>query len=245
MTWNVNGLRSALKKGLPEVVQEVRPQVVLLQEVRAFPEDLPAPWANPPRWHVVWNPAEKPGYSGTAIWSRSPIEVLETGLGGPDQEGRVIVARTGGVVVGCLYLPSGSSSEARQKVKDQMLEEFTAWAEPWRKKPNRSAWQETSTSPPPNVTSSTGRATKRQVVFYPMNALGSPTCCNADGTTPCVIKQVNATVRTPGGRIVDKLVRWIGDGGSITGSSTTQPSASVLAPPSTENTVSVCRTTPP
>ena len=44
------------------------------------------------------------------------------------------MARTGGVVVGCLYLPSGSSSEARQKVKDQMLEEFTAWAEPWRKK---------------------------------------------------------------------------------------------------------------
>ena len=91
-----------------------------------------------------------------------------------------------------------------------MLEEFTAWAEPWHQKPNRSAWQETSTSPPPNVTSSTGRATKRQVIFYPMNAPGSPTCCNADGTTPCVIKQVNATVRTPGGRIADKLVRWIG-----------------------------------
>ena len=40
-----------------------------------------------------------------------------------------------------------------------------------------------------------------------MNASGSPTCCNADGTTRCVIKQVNATVRTPGGRIVGKLVR--------------------------------------
>ena len=134
MTWNVNGLRSALKKGLPEVLQKIRPQVVLLQEVRAFPEDLPSPWANPPRWHVVWNPAEKPGYSGTAIWSRTPIEVLERGLGGPDQEGRVLVARTGGIVVGCLYLPSGSSSEARQTVKDRMLVEFTTWAEPWRKK---------------------------------------------------------------------------------------------------------------
>ena len=74
MTWNVNGLEAALKKGLPEVVQEVRPQVVLLQEVRAFPEDLPAAWANPPRWHVVWNPAEKPGYSGTAIWSARPLK---------------------------------------------------------------------------------------------------------------------------------------------------------------------------
>ncbi len=134
MTWNVNGLRSALKKGLPDVLQQVRPQVVLLQEVRAFPEDLPAPWASPPRWHVVWNPAEKPGYSGTAIWSRSPIEVLERGLGGSDQEGRVVVARTAGVIVGCLYLPSGSSSEARQSVKDHMLKKFTTWAEPWRKK---------------------------------------------------------------------------------------------------------------
>ena len=136
MTWNVNGLRSALKKGLPEVLRKIRPQVVLLQEVRAFPEDLPEPWAAPPRWHITWHPATKPGYSGTAIWSRFPIDVLEYGVGddGEDEEGRVIMARTGGVVVGCLYLPSGSSSEARQAVKDQMLKQFTSWAEPWRKK---------------------------------------------------------------------------------------------------------------
>ena len=135
MTWNVNGLRSCSQKRTSDRRKDFLKSCrrfgrksFCCKRFERFPEDLPAPWANPPRWHVVWNPAEKPGYSGTAIWSRSPIEVLETGLGGPDQEGRVIVARTGGVVVGCLYLPSGSSSEARQKVKDQMLEEFTAWA---------------------------------------------------------------------------------------------------------------------
>ena len=226
-------------------MQKIRPQVVLLQEVRVVSEDLPAPWADPPRWHVVWNPAEKPGYSGTAIWSRSPIEVLGTGLGGPDQEGRVIVARTGGVVVGCLYLPSGSSSEARQKVKDQMLEEFTAWAEPWRKKAEPVCLAGDFNVAPTERDIFHWKSNQKTSGFTPMNALGSPTCCNADGTTPCVIKQVNATVRTPGGRIAGKLERWIGDGGSITGSSTTQPSASVLAQLSTENTVSACRTTLP
>ena len=197
----------------------------------------------------MWNPAEKRRpYSGTAIWSRSPIEVLETGtVGRPaikiERKSRVIVARTGGVVVGCLYLPSGSSSEARQKVKDRMLEEFTAWAEPGvaslgrRTRSNQTNLRKRTKKTEPVCLAGDFNVapTERDIFTTPAawksnvgpkdewtgkipsprrrgsspakshfdHALGSPTCCNAGGTTRCVIKQVNATAlrsMSPGGR---------------------------------------------
>ena len=99
-----------------------------MQEVRALPEQLPEEWAAPDGWHVHWHPAEKRGYSGTAIWSRTPIEILGTGLDGDDPEGRIVRALTDGVEVVSVYLPSGSSSVVRQQVKEDWMEEFAPWA---------------------------------------------------------------------------------------------------------------------
>lgn len=127
-TWNVNGLRAAIKKGFAAAIAAVEPDVLLLQEVRALPEQLPAEWANPAGWHVFWNPAERLGYSGTAIWSRTPIKIIGTGLGADDPEGRVVHATTNGIDIVSIYLPSGSSSEIRQGVKERWMTEFTPWA---------------------------------------------------------------------------------------------------------------------
>lgn len=127
-TWNVNGLRAALRKGFAEILDQLAPDVLLLQEVRALPEQLPEEWAAPDGWHVHWHPAEKRGYSGTAIWSRTPIEILGTGLDGDDPEGRIVRALTDGVEVVSVYLPSGSSSVMRQQVKEDWMEEFAPWA---------------------------------------------------------------------------------------------------------------------
>ena len=110
------------------------------------------------------------------------------------------------------------------------------------KNPNQSALPATSTLPPPNETSTTGRATRRPVDFFPTNAPGLPICCNADGTTRCVMRLANGMVRTPGGPIADKLVHWIGDGGLTTGCSTKPPSKDALDRTSTDNTVSACQT---
>jgi exodeoxyribonuclease-3 len=128
-TWNVNGLRAALRKGFLEHLVAVSPDVLLLQEVRATPDQLPEEIRQPDGWHVVWNPAERPGYSGTAIWSRFPIEVHSCHVSRrkPDVEGRLIEATTGGLKVACVYLPSGSSSPERQAVKDQWLKVFRRW----------------------------------------------------------------------------------------------------------------------
>ena len=128
-TWNVNGLRSALAKGFKKHIRKIKPDVLLLQEIRVHPIQLPRNWAAPRGWHVHWHPAEKKGYSGTAIWSRHPIEDIRTGLEGPDPEGRVIRATIQGVRVICVYLPSGSSGDHRQQVKEAWMDRFMPWTE--------------------------------------------------------------------------------------------------------------------
>ncbi len=128
VTWNVNGLRAALRKGFPEFVEKLAPDVLLLQEVRSTPDQLPPEWAAPKGWHVVWHPAEKLGYAGTAVWSREPIDDVIRGADAPDPDGRVLRVRTGGVEVVSVYLPSGSSSPERQVYKDAWLSPFAAWS---------------------------------------------------------------------------------------------------------------------
>ena len=92
VTWNVNGLRAAIRKGFQRHLDVIQPDILLLQEVRARPEQLPVEFQQPDGWHVVWNPAVRPGYSGTAIWSRTPINVLNLALSpkDTDDEGRNI-----------------------------------------------------------------------------------------------------------------------------------------------------------
>lgn len=130
-TWNINGFRAAAKKGLLEQVKRLNPDVLLLQEVRALPHQLDPLHAAPDGWHVHWHPAQKPGYSGVAIWSRHPLKIECVGLAndGSDHEGRLVVTRVGPVRVASVYLPSGSSGEHRQAEKDRWLAAFLPWCE--------------------------------------------------------------------------------------------------------------------
>ena len=128
-TWNVNGLRAALRKGFAQHVERIAPDVLLLQEVRALPEQLPNEWINPRGWHVHWHPAERKGYSGVAIWSRHRFEVLGAGIHETDPEGRILQVDVNGVRVVNVYLPSGSSSEVRQKIKEDLwMARFLPWS---------------------------------------------------------------------------------------------------------------------
>lgn len=126
-TWNVNGLRAALRKGFADHLERLGPDVLLLQEIRVTPDQLPATWRAPEGWYVLWHPAEKAGYAGTAVWSRHPIEEVGRGLDGDDPEGRVLTVRTGGVEVVSVYLPSGSSGPERQAAKEVWMAQFADW----------------------------------------------------------------------------------------------------------------------
>ena len=101
---------------------------MMLQEVRALPEQLPDAWCEPEDWHVLWHPAEKKGYSGVATFSRTPLKQIATGIDGADDpEGRVLFTRTDDVDLLNIYPPSGSSSDAaRSRAVDGCVPPFAA-----------------------------------------------------------------------------------------------------------------------
>ena len=126
VTLNLNGLRSALKKGLLPWLEQQQPDVVLLQEVRAPP--MPEVFG-PLGYQSLWHPATKAGYSGVALLSREALTDVVVGIGDApfDDEGRLISGVLGGVRYASLYLPSGSSGEARKNFKNRSLPLLTAW----------------------------------------------------------------------------------------------------------------------
>lgn len=115
ISWNINGLRAVLAKGLlQKFVRDEQPDLLLLQEIKARPEqvELPSELAG---MHAVWNPAERPGYSGTLTLSKMPFDDARTELGVPelDGEGRVVTTRHGGLTVVNVYTPNSGDGLRR------------------------------------------------------------------------------------------------------------------------------------
>lgn len=113
LSWNVNGLRACARKGFSDWLSRCRADLVGLQEVRAHPAQLPERLADPPRWWARFAPAERPGYSGVALFARRAPDEAWEGLGEPafDAEGRFQCARLGRLVVANVYFPNGSGRE--------------------------------------------------------------------------------------------------------------------------------------
>jgi exodeoxyribonuclease-3 len=126
---NLNGLRSAAKKGVLEWLPSLDADVVCVQEVRMQEHQLTEPMRHPAGLHPVWHFAERPGYSGVGVWSRRPPDRVRTGLGWDeaDAEGRLLQADFGRTSIVSLYLPSGSSSEERQAFKYRYMDRLGEW----------------------------------------------------------------------------------------------------------------------
>jgi len=126
ITLNVNGIRSAAKKGLIRWLAAQRADVVCLQEMKAQESDLDDGLHVPKGYMPFYALAEKKGYSGVALYSRrAPDEVIR-GFGTHefDSEGRYLEARFGELAVISMYLPSGSSGPHRQASKFRFLDAF-------------------------------------------------------------------------------------------------------------------------
>jgi len=118
-TWNVNGIRSAIRKGAFEWVNSYGPDILCLQEVKARRDQLDGGEGDMAGYLCYWNAAEKPGYSGVAIYSRyKPLEI-KTGLGDQrfDCEGRVIRLRFPKFLLYNIYFPSGQRGHDRVAFK--------------------------------------------------------------------------------------------------------------------------------
>ena len=81
VSWNVNGIRACTKGGLLKWIQSEKPDVLCLQEIKAKPEQLESELRDPKNYFSIWNPAQKPGYSGTAIFTKKEPLSVECGLG--------------------------------------------------------------------------------------------------------------------------------------------------------------------
>ncbi len=121
---NCNGIRSAHQKGLFTWLSRQRADVLCLQEIKAQTEQLTDAIKQRRGWHSYFMPAEKPGYSGVAVYSRHEPDNVVYGFGNEtyDREGRYLQLDFGNLSIASLYLPSGSSSEARQQVKFEFLD---------------------------------------------------------------------------------------------------------------------------
>ena len=135
VSWNVNGLRAAIRKGIDGYFEDLKADVVMLQETRTLEEQLPKDWAWPTGWDVTLHPAEKKGYSGVATASTTAHAVVARGKGGvldpSDSEGRVLVCEVNGVVCVNTYLPSGSNKDERQTFKEGWMEEWRHFIRPY------------------------------------------------------------------------------------------------------------------
>lgn len=125
-TFNCNGIRSAARKGFFDWLAHESPDIVCLQETKAQEHQLCEGPFYPEGYHCHYFDAQRPGYSGTAILSRYPPDRVIRGFGWElaDAEGRYLQADFGQLSVISLYMPSGSSGEARQQVKFEFLDRF-------------------------------------------------------------------------------------------------------------------------
>lgn len=114
ISWNVNGIRALLKKGFLDFLEEQRPDLLLLQEVKANHDQVEYDFAAA-GWEVCWNGAQKKGYSGVAILSRTAALSVRHGMGlpGHDDEGRVLTTEFEDFFVVNVYTPNAQDDLRR------------------------------------------------------------------------------------------------------------------------------------
>lgn len=114
LSWNVNGIRAVLGKGFPDFVATEKPDILCLQETKARPEQVSLP-LEMAGYHDFWSSAEKPGYSGVAVFTREkPIAVQEgLGIDHHDREGRVLTLEFHEFILVNVYTPNAQDGLRR------------------------------------------------------------------------------------------------------------------------------------
>ena len=125
VSWNVNGLRACMGKGFLEFVAEQQPDMLCLQETKLQPEQAPQIEG----YYEYWNSAEKKGYSGVALFSKTEPEAVSYGLGidEHDHEGRVITADYGAFYLVTVYTPNSQDELKRLDYRMRWEDDFRAY----------------------------------------------------------------------------------------------------------------------
>src|SRR5437899_10473301 len=134
ISWNVNGLRAALRKHFLDYLDAEKPDVLCLQETKCGPDDVEPLWTA--RYTTYWNAAQKKGYASTTIFTRTrPIDVTENiGIPKHDREGRVVTAEFAGFFLVNVYVPNSQRDLARLAYRQQWDRDFLRYLKKLEKK---------------------------------------------------------------------------------------------------------------
>jgi len=126
ISYNVNGIRAAIKKGFIEWLQTDPADIICLQETKAWKDDVDYKRIEAVGFDTYWFSAEKKGYSGVAVFTKIHPDNVQFGNGimQSDAEGRVLRLDFGELTLVNAYFPSGTSGDIRQTYKYQWLDEF-------------------------------------------------------------------------------------------------------------------------
>lgn len=138
VSWNVNGLRAVARKELLyPMFMELHPDVLLLQETKAHPDQLPDTVRSVPSYRSFFDThASKGGYSGTAIYTKTEPNTVTYGMGDTrfDTEGRMVTAFYDDLIISNIYFPNGGQGPDRLKYKLDYYEAFLEYVERLRAK---------------------------------------------------------------------------------------------------------------
>ncbi|MEM8907149.1 MAG: exodeoxyribonuclease III [Bacteroidota bacterium] len=135
ISYNVNGIRAAIKKGFIDWMKTNDFDILCLQETKAHREQVPVELIEELGYHHHWHSAEKKGYSSVATFSKqAPTQVIKgCGIADYDQEGRILRTDFGDWTLLNCYFPSGTSGGPRQDFKYAFLDDFYQWIEQLKK----------------------------------------------------------------------------------------------------------------
>ena len=130
ISWNVNGLRAAHKKGFLDWFNDENPDIMCLQETKAHEEQLPDEIRSIAGYSSYFSTPEKKGYSGVGLYAKKAPESVQFGFGDRfDSEGRTIIAEFSDFVLFNIYFPNGKRSAERLKYKMDFYDAFLSYAE--------------------------------------------------------------------------------------------------------------------
>lgn len=131
ISYNVNGIRSAIKKGFLDWLKTDPADIICVQETKAAQEDVDRTQFKKLGYDDYWFSAQKKGYSGVAVFTKIKPDHVEWGTKNKisDDEGRVLQLDFGGIRLINAYFPSGTSGDLRQRFKYEWLDEFFLYLE--------------------------------------------------------------------------------------------------------------------
>lgn len=134
ISYNINGIRAALGKGLAKWIKKEDPDIVCFQEIKANVEQIDTTVFEELGFKHFWYPAQKKGYSGVGILSKKTPDKVVHGIGDPlfDAEGRVLRIDIDELSIFSAYFPSGSSGDLRQSQKMRFLKCFKTYIDEFK-----------------------------------------------------------------------------------------------------------------